>query len=81
MKTVLKLTLMTAIISFISTNAFAEKKVKWKLAMTWPSHLTPLASPAIKVGELVEQMSGGNFTIKPGAVPTGFGMGIDSLGI
>lgn len=64
MKTVLKLTLITAIVSFISTNAFAEKKVRWKLAMTWPSHLTPLASPAIKVGELVEQMSGGNFTIK-----------------
>jgi len=39
-------------------------KVKWKLAETWPSTLTPLASPPAKVAALVEQMSDGDFTIK-----------------
>lgn len=42
----------------------AEKKIRWKLAMTWPSTLTPLASPAPRLAEMVEKMSGGNFTIK-----------------
>ncbi|RLA08923.1 MAG: ABC transporter substrate-binding protein [Gammaproteobacteria bacterium] len=54
-----------AFLLFSSHSAFAaQKTVKWKLAMTWPSTLTPLASPANKVGKLVSAMTGGKFTIK-----------------
>lgn len=42
----------------------AEKIVTWKLAMTWPSTLTPLASPPAQVAKLVEEMSGGKFIIR-----------------
>lgn len=41
-----------------------EKTVTWKLAMTWPSTLTPLASPPAQVAKLVEEMSGGKFIIR-----------------
>jgi len=40
------------------------KIVKWKLAETWPSTLTPLASPPMKVAQMVKEMSDGKFTIK-----------------
>jgi TRAP-type mannitol/chloroaromatic compound transport system substrate-binding protein len=51
-------------IALFSTPAFASKKVKWKLAMTWPSTLTPLASPPFKIAKMVKEMSGGKFIIK-----------------
>jgi TRAP-type mannitol/chloroaromatic compound transport system substrate-binding protein len=41
----------------------AAKRVKWKLAMSWPSTLTPLASPPIRIAQIVEEMSGGKFKI------------------
>ncbi|MCK5516710.1 MAG: TRAP transporter substrate-binding protein DctP, partial [Desulfobulbaceae bacterium] len=41
-----------------------EKKVKWKLAMTWPSTLAPLATSAIKMSQMVSDMTGGNFVIR-----------------
>lgn len=65
MKRFIKSIAVVSVLALLVTPSFAAKKVKWKLAMTWPSHLTPLASPALKVGELVSQMSGGKFTIKP----------------
>jgi TRAP-type mannitol/chloroaromatic compound transport system substrate-binding protein len=49
---------------FTTTPALAEKAVKWKLAMTWPSTLTPLATPPMKLAKLVSEMTDGNFTIK-----------------
>eukprot|EP01156_Anaeramoeba_ignava_P008848 Anaeramoba_ignava/a365581_63.p1 GENE.a365581_63~~a365581_63.p1 ORF type:complete len:357 (-),score=-2.92 a365581_63:212-1282(-) len=52
------------IVSLISTPLFAAKKVKWKLAMTWPSTLTPLSTPPEKLAEMVKQMSGGDFIIQ-----------------
>lgn len=48
----------------MAAPAMAEKKIKWKLAMTWPSTLTPLASPPIKLAQLVSEMTDGNFIIK-----------------
>jgi TRAP-type mannitol/chloroaromatic compound transport system substrate-binding protein len=45
-------------------SPLAAKKVKWKLAETWPSTLTPLASPPLKVAEYVKEMSDGKFVIK-----------------
>ncbi|MEE4240659.1 MAG: TRAP transporter substrate-binding protein DctP [Desulfopila sp.] len=47
-----------------ATPAMAEKAVKWKLAMTWPTTLTPLVSPPIKLAELVSEMTDGNFIIR-----------------
>lgn len=48
----------------MATPALAEKKIKWKLAMTWPSTLTPLASPPAKLAQIVSDMTDGNFIIK-----------------
>ncbi len=44
--------------------ATAGKKIKWRLAMSWPSNLTPVASPATKLSKLMKQMSNGEFIIK-----------------
>ena len=63
-KIITKSALLLLLIATLTTSANAAKKVKWKLAMTWPSTLTPLASPPIKLAELVEEMSGGKFIIK-----------------
>ncbi len=51
-------------LAILASPALAEKTVKWRLAMTWPSTLTPLASPPIKLAEMVKEMSGGRFIIK-----------------
>ncbi|THB74172.1 MAG: ABC transporter substrate-binding protein [Desulfobulbaceae bacterium] len=56
------LILMTACM-LIASPAFA-KKVRWKVAMTWSSTLTPLASPAPKLAKLVSDMTNGNFEIR-----------------
>lgn len=52
------------VILLAATPVMAEKKVKWKLAMTWPSTLVPLATPPAKLAELVSEMTDGNFIIK-----------------
>ncbi len=49
---------------FTATPAMAEKTIKWKLAMTWPSTLTPLASPPAKLAQIVSDLTDGNFIIK-----------------
>lgn len=41
-----------------------DKKITWKLAMTWPSTLTPLATPPQKLAKMVSDMTDGNFVIK-----------------
>jgi len=64
MKRILKVGAVLGIVALLATPSFAAKKVKWKLAETWPSTLTPLASPPLKVAQMVKQMSGGKFIIK-----------------
>ncbi|MCK5069181.1 MAG: hypothetical protein KAR01_01520, partial [Desulfocapsa sp.] len=64
MKFISKIIMTAAALSLLATPVLAEKTVKWKLAMTWPSTLTPLASPPIQVAKMVEEMSGGKFIIK-----------------
>jgi len=64
MKSVLKIVAVLALAMMLATPAFAGKKVRWKCAMTWSSTLTPLASPPMKLAKLVEEMSGGDFTIR-----------------
>lgn len=64
MKFFSKIIMTAAALALLATPALAEKAVKWKLAMTWPSTLTPLASPPAQIAKMVEEMSGGNFIIK-----------------
>ncbi|MBW2683651.1 MAG: TRAP transporter substrate-binding protein DctP [Deltaproteobacteria bacterium] len=64
MKKLGKVALLCGAIMMLAMPAMAEKKVKWKLAMTWPSTLIPLASPGIQVAKLVSDMTDGNFTIR-----------------
>ena len=47
----------------ISANA-AEKKVKWKLAMTWGSTLKPFTTAVENMANMVKDMSGGQFIIR-----------------
>ena len=42
----------------------ADKKVKWKLAMTWGSGLTPFTTAVEEMADMVGKMSDGKFTIQ-----------------
>ncbi|MEA3289450.1 MAG: TRAP transporter substrate-binding protein [Campylobacterota bacterium] len=64
MKRFIKSIAAIGVIALLASPAFAAKKVKWKLAMTWPSTLAPLSTPPQKLAKLVNEMSGGNFTIQ-----------------
>ena len=64
MKQITKALVVVGVASLLATPLMAAKKVKWKLAETWPSTLTPLASPPAKLAAMVNEMSGGKFTIK-----------------
>ncbi|MBC8208782.1 MAG: TRAP transporter substrate-binding protein DctP [Desulfobulbaceae bacterium] len=64
MKIFSKIVMAVAGLTLLATPAFAEKVVKWNLAMTWSSTLTPLASPAPKLAKMVEAMSDGKFIIR-----------------
>jgi len=64
MKKLFKVLAFLGLVTLLVTPSFAAKKVKWKLAETWPSTLTPLASPPLKVAAMVKAMSGGKFIIK-----------------
>ncbi len=64
MKILTKIIFGAAAVALLASPALAEKTVKWKLAETWPSTLTPLASPPAMVAKLVKEMSGGKFIIK-----------------
>ena len=46
------------------TPAFAEKKVRWKLAMSWSSTLVPLSESGPWLAQMVSDMTGGNFEIR-----------------
>ena len=59
-----KILLVMAVISSFAMNAVAKDKVvKWKLAMSWPKQLTPLASPPQKFAKMVKEMSNGRMII------------------
>jgi len=54
-----------AALIMIATPAFAaEKKVRWKMAMTWGSTLTPLSEAGPWLAKMVGDMTGGNFEIR-----------------
>ena len=65
LKITTKLLVTTALIAGIATMASAsEEKVKWKLATTWGSTLTPFIDAPTNMANLVETMSDGKFTIR-----------------
>lgn len=64
MKLVLRISSVFIVLAFLATPAFAAKKVRWKLAMSWSSTLTPFANAPMYLAKMVEEMSGGDFTIR-----------------
>ncbi len=64
MKKIAKIALACTAAAALFASPLSAKKIKWKLAETWPSTLTPLASPPAKVAALVKEMSDGKFIIK-----------------
>ncbi len=50
--------------AFVVTAQASEKKVRWKLAMTWGSTLSPFTDAVHNMAQMVETMSGGDFTIR-----------------
>lgn len=64
MKIVYRLSTALIVLTMLASPAMAAKKVRWKLAMTWSSTLTPFATAPINLAKMVEEMSGGNFTIR-----------------
>ncbi len=65
MKLMFRISSVLITVALLASPAFAaDKKVRWKLAMTWSSTLTPFASAPINLAKMVEEMSGGNFTIR-----------------
>ena len=64
MRLMLKVLVVLTLLALTAAPATAQKKVRWKLAMTWSSTLTPFASAPIKLAKMVEEMSGGNFVIR-----------------
>ena len=63
MKRVFKSLMFVGAVALLASPAMA-KKIRWKLAETWPSTLTPLASPPAKLAAYMKEMSGGKFIIK-----------------
>lgn len=64
MKFILRFTAVLLVLNLLAAPAMAQKKVRWKLAMTWSSTLTPFATAPINLAKIVNEMSGGNFTIR-----------------
>ncbi len=65
MKRVGKIVLALSACLLAAAPAFsAEKKVRWNMAMTWNSTLTPFVNAPMRVAKLVSEMTGGNFEIK-----------------
>jgi TRAP-type mannitol/chloroaromatic compound transport system substrate-binding protein len=64
MITLLRVCILLMLATLIAVPAMAEKKVRWKLAMTWPSTLSPFADTNKKMVEMVKQMSDGTFEIR-----------------
>ncbi len=64
MKRIGKIAMIAAAFMLAATPALAEKKVRWKLAMSWPTTMVPLSNAGPRIAELVNEMSGGNFEIR-----------------
>ena len=59
-----KKTALLSLLAMVAVAAHAGDRVKWKMATTWGSAAVPIITASEKVAEYVEQMSGGEFTIR-----------------
>ncbi len=64
MRSVFRISALCVVLLLVATPVLAAKKVRWKLAMTWSSTLTPFATAPLTLAKMVEEMSGGNFVIR-----------------
>ena len=64
MKLAFRVSAAMIVLILLTAPAMAAEKVRWKLAMSWSSTLTPFATAPINLAKMVEEMSGGNFTIR-----------------
>ena len=65
MKRIRALIFILAALPLIGSPAFAkEKKVRWNMALTWNSTLTPFVDAPKKVAKMVGEMTNGMFIIK-----------------
>ncbi len=64
MRSVFRISALCIALLLVATPVLAAKKVRWKLAMTWSSTLTPFATAPLTLAKMVEEMSGGNFVIR-----------------
>lgn len=78
MKYLFKLVLIISTILLFADSSFASsKRVHWRMALSWPSTLTPLSSPPVKLAKLVKKMTNGKFVIKvEGAEKTKSALGV-----
>ena len=77
MKRLAPVLMCLAALLILTTPALAEKKVRWKLAMTWTSTLEPLANAGPWLAKMVSDMTDGNFEIRfEGAEKHKAGLGI-----
>ena len=63
MKKILKLSAVAGAV-LLMVSPLSAKKIRWRLAETWPSTLTPLASPPARLAAWIKEMSDGKFIIK-----------------
>ncbi len=69
--------LMLTVAFALLASPLSAKKIKWRMALSWPSNLTPLASPPAQLAKLVKKMSDGKFIIKvEGAEKTKAALGV-----
>ncbi len=64
MKLAFRITTAVIALILVTSPAMAGQKVRWKLAMSWSSTLTPFATAPINLAKIVNEMSGGDFTIR-----------------
>lgn len=64
MRLVFRMATALVALVLIAAPALAAEKVRWKMAMSWSSTLTPFATAPIELAKIIEEMSGGNFTIR-----------------
>ncbi|MGD9189878.1 MAG: TRAP transporter substrate-binding protein [Desulfobacteraceae bacterium] len=64
MKLTVKILVISALVALMAAPAGAAGKIRWKLAMTWSSTLTPFANAAFNLADKVKKMSGGDFVIR-----------------
>jgi len=47
-----------------SKNAFAKKRIRWKMVTTWPKNFPGLGTGANKLAKMIEQMSDRRIRVK-----------------